>query len=224
MAGGLALAAGGCTHDPPARRSGGVVHVVRPGETPWRIARRYGADLDAVLRANGIRDVTEVPVGTRLWIPAPADPTGGRAVPARIPPPASAGDPDREVAALGLAFAWPLRGSLNSRFGRGGGGGRSHDGLDLGAPGGTAVRASEAGKVIFSDRLGAYGNVVIVKHLGDFSTVYAHHRRNRVSRGEFVEKGQVLGEVGTSGNASGPHLHFEIRRGQTPLDPLRYLP
>jgi murein DD-endopeptidase MepM/ murein hydrolase activator NlpD len=72
--------------------------------------------------------------------------------------------------------------------------------------------------------LGDYGKVVIVKHAGRYSTVYAHNQRNRVRKGEFVEKGQVIAEVGKTGNASGTHLHFELRRDRHPEDPLLYLP
>jgi murein DD-endopeptidase MepM/ murein hydrolase activator NlpD len=86
------------------------------------------------------------------------------------------------------------------------------------------VRAAEAGRVTHSGWLGDYGRVVIVKHAGHYSTVYAHNRANKVRKGQFVEKGDVLAEVGSSGNASGPHLHFEIRRNRQAENPLRYLP
>jgi murein DD-endopeptidase MepM/ murein hydrolase activator NlpD len=72
--------------------------------------------------------------------------------------------------------------------------------------------------------LGDYGSVVILKHVGRYSTVYAHQDSLGVSKGEFVEKGDRIGTVGTSGNASGPHLHFEVRRDREPDDPLSYLP
>jgi len=65
---------------------------------------------------------------------------------------------------------------------------------------------------------------VIIKHAGSYSTVYAHNRRNRVKQGAFVEKGQVIAEVGRTGNASGNHLHFEVRRNSRPEDPRVYLP
>ena len=72
--------------------------------------------------------------------------------------------------------------------------------------------------------LGAYGRVVIVKHVGDYSTVYAHNRKNHVRKGEFVERGQKIAELGATGNATGPHLHFEIRHRNSANDPLVYLP
>jgi murein DD-endopeptidase MepM/ murein hydrolase activator NlpD len=72
--------------------------------------------------------------------------------------------------------------------------------------------------------LGDYGRVVIVKHVGNYSSVYAHNQRNRVKKGDFVEQGALIGEVGSSGNASAPHVHFELRRDRRPVDPLLYLP
>ena len=89
---------------------------------------------------------------------------------------------------------------------------------------GTVIRAAESGKVIHSGRLGAYGKVVIVKHQGDYRSVYAHTSKTHVKKGQFVDRGQKIAEVGSSGRASGPHLHFEIRRKETPEDPMLYLP
>ena len=123
----------------------------------------------------------------------------------------------------GPRLGWPVRGRLSSKFGWRNG--RKHEGIDIPAKRGTPIYAAEAGRVIHSgDGLGDYGQVVILKHVGRYSTVYAHNRRNRVKKGEFVEKGDLIGEVGTSGNASGPHVHFEVRRDRTPVDPLFYLP
>jgi lipoprotein NlpD len=196
-----------------------VVHVVQPGETAWRISKRYGIGVDELLRANAIADVNDIAIGTRLRIPAPLDPAGARPVPRPGDSPVVI---DRSVRELGLRFGWPVRGTLNSRFGGQRGG--SHDGIDIGGRKGAPVRASEAGRVTYSGSLGDYGNVVIVKHVGQWSTVYAHNRRNRVNKGQFVERGDLVADLGDSGSASGPHLHFEIRKGQTPVDPLRYLP
>lgn len=218
---GLALGVAlGCASVP----DGGPVHVLKPGETIYRLSRYYEVPVEDILRANGIRDVSAVPVGARLRIP------GGRRAPPResialasVAPTVRPSDDLRALARreASIEFAWPLRGRLSSGFGPRG---RSkHEGVDLTARPGTPIRAAEAGRVIYSGWLGDYGRVVIVKHAGRYSSVYAHNRSNRVRRGAFVEKGQVLAEVGSSGNASGPHLHFEIRRDRRPQDPLRYL-
>lgn len=216
----LAAFALGCAH----RSDHGLIHVVQRGETVWRISQRYGVKVDDVVRANKIRDVTRVRTGAKLWIP---DPTRNRRGAPAYPPSsgrvAAAKGRKHVREELGLSFGWPVKGSLTSRFGPRNG--RPHEGIDVGARRGTAVHAAEAGRVIYSGHgLGAYGNVVIVKHEGRFSTVYAHNRKNRIKKGAFVEKGQVIAEVGSTGRATGPHLHFEVRRGKTPLDPLRYLP
>ena len=118
-------------------------------------------------------------------------------------------------------FAPPLEGKITSKFGirRG----RRHNGIDIKAPEGTPVRASESGKVIFSGYIRGYGNVIIIKHKGGWYTVYAHNKYNVVKKGEWVKKGQVIAYVGRTGRATAPHLHFEIRRGKKPVNPLRYI-
>jgi murein DD-endopeptidase MepM/ murein hydrolase activator NlpD len=209
-----------CASGPPES----VVHVVRPGETVYRIAHHYGVSERDVIRANAIRDVRQVPVGAQLRIPharsePPDDVLGPAPGAARRPP------GDREVARreANLSFAWPVDRPVSSGYGwrRG----RRHEGIDIPARSGTPIRAAEAGRVIHSgSELGSYGNVVIVKHAGSYATIYAHNRKNLVARGEFVEKGQVIAQVGASGNADGSHLHFEIRRDRRAEDPVPYLP
>jgi lipoprotein NlpD len=201
------------------RAADGVSHTVLAGETVWRLSKRYGVPIDTILRANGLDDVTQVPAGARLWIPGGRD----RGVAGLPPPPQVGPSGARRHLEEGIEFAWPLSGKLTSGYGHRGR--RRHDGIDLSAPRGRPVRAAAEGRVIYSGSgLSDYGNTVIVKHLGRYSTVYAHNRRNLVRRGDFVEKGQVVAEVGSTGNAKGPHLHFEVRLDDRPLDPMRYLP
>jgi len=217
----LAWTLAGCASTPA-----GPVHVLRPGENLYRLSRYYGVSVEDIRRANDIRDVTQIRAGARLVIPgAEKAPPGANLayIPEAAPAPPRGGHGELARRELNLAFAWPISGRLSSRFGWRHG--RQHDGIDIPAKPGTEIRAAEAGRVVHSGRgLGAYGNVVIVKHAGRYSTVYAHNRRNRVRKGEFVEKGQVIAEVGKTGNASGPHLHFEVRRDRLPQDPLLYLP
>ncbi len=214
---GIAL---GCASTPDAPDSwdgsAGYTHILRPGENLYRLSRFYGVSVDAIVRTNDIDDVTQLKVGQRIWIP------GAKRGPARESL-ADAGAGSVGQRAGDLKLIWPVRGKLSSRFGRRNG--RSHDGIDIPAKSGTPIVAAAAGRVIHSGRgLGDYGRVVILKHEGYYSTVYAHNRRNRVEKGEFVEKGEVIGEVGSSGNASGSHVHFEVRRNRKPLDPLFFLP
>ena len=214
-----------------ASRSG-FYHEVAPGENVYRIGLRYGVPTKVLVRANRIDDVTDIRPGARLWVPLAAATGGssGRGAPASSASrarPARASEA-RRLARLdasrgsSLSFTWPMRGKLTSRFGRRHG--RPHDGLDLAAKQGTPIRAAEAGRVIHSGRLGDYGRAVIVKHAGNYRSVYAHASKTLVRQGQFVEKGQRIALVGSSGRSSGPHLHFEIRRRESPRDPMLYLP
>jgi murein DD-endopeptidase MepM/ murein hydrolase activator NlpD len=99
-----------------------------------------------------------------------------------------------------------------------------HDGIDIRSPEGTPVRASRAGRVLFSDRLRGYGNLVILEHEGGYATVYAHNRENRAAVGARVRQGDVIGEVGQTGKTSGPNLHFEIRKDNVARNPRFFLP
>jgi murein DD-endopeptidase MepM/ murein hydrolase activator NlpD len=217
-----ALALAGCASSP--ERGKGTTHVVRPGENLYRISRHYGVDVKRVVRANRIRDVTNLQVGQSLFIPSARRPQPSRAL---TPGPGShAPQPrgGRELAKreADLSFDWPVPGQISSGFGWRGG--ARHEGVDIPARRGTPVKAAEAGRVIHSGKLGDYGNVVIIKHAGRYSTVYAHNRKNRVRKGAFVERGEVIATVGKSGNASGHHVHFEVRRNRIAHDPRRYLP
>ena len=202
---------------PPAPRS--IVHVVARGETLYRISKRYGSSVESIMSANGISDVRSVPVGARLLVPAAGvgsalrRPVDASTFASRDPRGRSAGAP---------SFAWPVHGVVISEFGLRRG--AHHDGLDIKAPAGTIVRAAEAGRVIHADAsLSGYGKLIILKHAGRLSSVYAHNRVMRVHVGQFVEKGDAIAEIGQTGNASVPHLHFEIRSDGSPRDPLEYL-
>lgn len=233
----LLLAAAACsgsrgpTHvQPPAGR--GFYHEMAPGETIWQISQRYGVPVDAILEANRIDDVHQIPTGARIFVPG-VDPLPGDEAPfvADTDPPVRGCSPpealrrERQERALregSLAFEWPVRGRITTCFAPENG--RSHDGIDIAVPGGTPIRASEAGMVIYSATLGAYGNLVVVRHAGPYTSLYAHNEKNLAAKGDTVAKGDVIAESGTSGNATGPHVHFEIRRVRKPDNPNLYLP
>jgi lipoprotein NlpD len=148
---------------------------------------------------------------------APVAQAGPAAEPASAP---ACGIPNGEEAAL--ALRWPVNGTVTSHFGTRGR--RPHRGIDISAHAGAAVRAAAAGRVRFSSRKRNYGRVVILEHAGGYETVYAHNQDNLVVRGAHVEQGQLIAEVGSTGNAHGPHLHFEVRIGKRAIDPLGCLP
>jgi murein DD-endopeptidase MepM/ murein hydrolase activator NlpD len=99
-----------------------------------------------------------------------------------------------------------------------------HNGIDLAAPKGAVVRAISAGRVMYSDPLGGYGNLVVIKHDSGLSSHYGHCDTLKVRVGQFVRPGDVIATVGSSGHSTGPHLHFEIRRDGKPQHPEQILP
>jgi murein DD-endopeptidase MepM/ murein hydrolase activator NlpD len=103
--------------------------------------------------------------------------------------------------------------------------GRRHEGIDLPAPTGTPVYAAADGHVAYAGNgVRGYGNMVVLRHAGDLLTVYAHNAVLLVSQGAPVRAGDRIALVGQSGHATGPHLHFEVRAGQIPEDPMPLLP
>jgi murein DD-endopeptidase MepM/ murein hydrolase activator NlpD len=116
---------------------------------------------------------------------------------------------------------WPCDGAVVSGFGMRWG--RMHEGLDIGCSYGTPNRAAAAGTVIYAGWLGGYGNLVVVDHGGGLSTAYAHASSILVGVGQSVSQGETVSLVGSTGNSSGPHLHFEVRVNGQAVDPLAYL-
>ena len=119
-------------------------------------------------------------------------------------------------------FIWPLaRFEVSSPFGRRRG--RLHAGIDLRAARGTRIRASAAGMIKYSGFNRGYGHMIVIDHGGGIETAYAHNQRNLVQRGQRVQQGTIIGTVGRSGNATGYHVHFELRRHGRAVDPARHL-
>ncbi len=116
---------------------------------------------------------------------------------------------------------WPVSGSVVSGFGLRWG--RMHEGIDIAASTGTPIWAAAAGTVIHAGWLGGYGNLVVVDHGNGLATAYAHASAILVSVGQSVSQGQTVSLVGSTGNSSGPHLHFEVRVNGLAVDPLLYL-
>ncbi len=129
------------------------------------------------------------------------------------------------VAALGTSgkgFIWPLNGPITSYYGPRWG--RMHTGLDIDGYTGQPIVAAKEGVVVMASYYSGYGNCVIIDHGGGYATLYAHMNELRVSQGERVEQGDVVGTVGATGNVTGDHLHFEVRVNGDPVDPMPYLP
>jgi len=227
-----------------------VVHVVAAGETLNSIARLYGKPVMVLAKVNNIRPDTMVKVGDRVVIPdmkaaaapvAPhadvpvSQPTGStvattesplsarRAAP--VEPPQSKEDPVKTAEPVGSlpTFRWPVRGRVIAAFGPKPNG-FQNDGINLAVPEGTPIKAAEDGVVAYAgNELKGYGNLVLVRHSNGFVTAYAHASEILVKRGEAVKRGQVIAHSGQTGNVTSPQLHFEIRKGATPVDPAQYL-
>jgi murein DD-endopeptidase MepM/ murein hydrolase activator NlpD len=118
-------------------------------------------------------------------------------------------------------FIWPVNGLVVSGYGWRGG--RMHEGIDISAPSGTSILAAAAGSVIHAGWLGGYGYLVVVDHGNGLATAYAHASAILVAVGQAVSQGETLSLVGSTGNSSGPHLHFEVRVNGVAVDPLPYL-
>jgi murein DD-endopeptidase MepM/ murein hydrolase activator NlpD len=223
------------------------MHVVAPGETLHSIARLYGKSVMVLATANNIRPDTMVKVGEHIIIPgvqpgatvAPrtqvsvAPPAGPNLATAESPHSARVATPEAPAQettiktaepAGGLpSFRWPVRGRVIASFGPTPNG-LQNDGINLAVPEGTPVKAAEDGVVAYAgNELKGYGNLVLVRHSNGFVTAYAHASDILVKRGETVKRGQVIAHSGQTGNVTSPQLHFEIRKGSTPVDPSQYL-
>src|SRR5207245_5889706 len=120
-------------------------------------------------------------------------------------------------------FRWPVKGRVIAGFGPRPNG-QQNDGINLAVPEGTPVKAAEDGVVAYAgNELKGYGNLVLIRHPNGYVTAYAHAKELLVKRGDQVKRGQVIARSGQTGNVNAPQLHFEIRKGASPLDPTRFL-
>ncbi len=120
-------------------------------------------------------------------------------------------------------FRWPVRGKVITSYGAKTNG-KSNDGINLAVPEGTPVKAAEDGVVAYSgNELKGYGNLVLVRHSNGYVTAYAHASELMVKRGDTIKRGQTIAKSGQSGEVGSPQLHFEIRKGSSPVDPLQFL-
>ncbi|HKJ82760.1 MAG TPA: M23 family metallopeptidase [Mariprofundaceae bacterium] len=222
-----------------------TIYNVQDGDTLYSIGQRLGIDYKVLARRNHIPYPYTIYVGQRLYLRRPAPPPSYMPLPQEKKPQSKHADrrkhkhkahaSHRHKKASGPSFhgnrarashvhlRWPLKGRVLDRFGKHHH--RVHDGIDIAAPEGTPVRAAAAGEVVYADsRLAGYGRLIIIRHTRDLFTAYARNQRNLVHRGEHVKAGQIIARVGNTGRRTAPFLHFEIRRGTTPVNPGAYLP
>jgi lipoprotein NlpD len=205
----------------PSRHTGpGIYHTVQRGENLFRISKAYDMTYQELARINHIQDPNQLRVGEKIFIPGAT-----RQLPVEIITPSTVSlrrtIPSEPRDGSRPAILWPVTGTVTSGFGARGE--SFHDGIDISVTEGTPVRAVESGAVIYSDQLRGYGNMVIIRHTDGIVSVYAHNRSNKVAEGRTVARGETIAEVGSTGRATAPHLHFEIRRDNVAEDPLLYL-
>jgi murein DD-endopeptidase MepM/ murein hydrolase activator NlpD len=202
---------------PPEKK--GVYHVVERHQTLYRICKTYGVDIKEVASLNGIVDPSKIQAGQRIFIPGAKKVLKVEVIIEDVV--AEPGEKTK-VAYKKLDFIWPVEGKISDVFE--GAESKRHQGIDISSPLGMPIKASNAGTVIYSNNtIKGYGNLIIVRHSEEFVTIYAHNQVNLIEEGMWVEKGQIIGKVGQTGRATGPHLHFEIRRNNKALDPLLFL-
>ncbi|TAL38989.1 MAG: M23 family metallopeptidase [Spirochaetes bacterium] len=194
----------------------GVSHTVKPGETIKSISGTYRVTPRSIQEQN---KSMVLKTNTTIFIPDARKPE-------RLAAKAAVAV-SKPAAGLGIALAWPVRGGITSGFGN-----RLdpftrrpqfHCGVDIYVPIDTPVMCAAAGSVIFSGWKDGYGNMVVVSHPGGYITVYAHNKQNTVAAGAEVKQGQQVALSGMTGAVTGPHVHFELRKYLTPLNPLRFI-
>jgi murein DD-endopeptidase MepM/ murein hydrolase activator NlpD len=224
------------------------VHVVAPGESLIGIARRHGVSLSALARANNMQPYATISIGQRLTIPGGRTIAERRAPAPQIAQPrtvaaekvasvpvqsARVAKPEvhetesvtkaAEPAGAMPSFRWPVKGRIIAGFGPRPNG-TTNDGINLAVPEGTPVKAAEDGVVAYAgNELKGYGNLILIRHADGYVSAYANASKLLVKRGDTVKRGQVIANAGQTGNVTSPQLHFEIRKGSTPVDPTKYL-
>jgi murein DD-endopeptidase MepM/ murein hydrolase activator NlpD len=195
-----------------------------PGVSQAKI-KQLGAP-PSTLAAQATKPATAKPEATPAPVKmaaAPATATARLASPATETPAEAAPAAVAETTGAVPSFRWPVRGRVITEFGAKTPSGKN-DGINVSVPEGTSVKAAEDGVVAYAgNELKGYGNLVLVRHSNGFVTAYAHASDIAVKRGDQVKRGQIIARAGQTGSVSSPQLHFEIRKGSTPVDPAQYL-
>jgi len=217
----------------------GIVYHVKLGDTLSDIASFYQIDVQSILAfvSNDIDSPDTVIEGMVLVLPGavplpPPIPAAVAAVEATNPQPEPAPQPTPEPAPeppppASIGYIWPFGGSISSAFGEYRGGSSYHMGIDIDAFGryGAPVVAASSGTVVLATYLDwGLGTYVVIRHADGSETVYAHLSAVYVAQGQSVAQGEQIGAIGCTGYCTGPHLHFELWIGGSPVNPLAYLP
>ena len=229
-----------------AQKAAAATYRVKAGDSLYGISRRMGVSTKAIAQANNIYDPSRLRIGQVLTIPgrnsaigteARYESTGATAQ--RIEPKprrvaalrqsdgfgsdtVSATRPISETAS-DTRFRWPVRGRIISRFGNKTQSG-NNDGVNFAVPEGTSVKAVKDGVVAYAgSELQGYGKLLLIRHSDDWVSAYAHNSKLLAKRGDKVRRGQIIAKAGRTGSVDRPQVHFELRKGSKPVDPLKHL-
>ena len=193
----------------------GFFYKVKKGDTLSEISLKHEIDLKKIIKINNIRK-SKIFIGEKIFLPDAIKPSKKNQAALK-----------RGARGEKISFKWPLYGRITSNFGQRkdpfSGKKKFHCGIDLYANLGTPIRATASGRVIYSGWKGGYGRVVIIRHKKGYLSVYAHNSKNLVKVNQVVKQGKVIAYSGMTGAVTGAHLHFEIRKYLTPLNPLKLL-
>ncbi len=222
----------------------GMFYTLKDGETVNEVARRYRVSRTKISLVNEGVNIAALKAGDEIFLPG-AKPEALRETkpatklaenkksePARKSQPVKTAEkPEKrqrgEVAVRRSGFRWPIMGRINSPFGW-----RTHPvtrrrdfhtGIDIKANRNDPIKAAGSGHVVYSGWMGGYGKVLVIEHNNGQSTLYAHCSTLLFGKGANVSSGQLIARIGTTGRSTGPHLHFEVRNGSSPVNPIKYL-
>ena len=233
----------------PAKRNfaSSGAHEVKAGETLFSLGRTYNQNPYAIAKHNNLQAPYGLNIGQMVNIPGGSSGATMAKAPKSVPfkrkpvrivtkntdriQPAPVQQvktaPVQQTAPTAVAtnstFRWPVKGRVISSFGKKPGGLRN-EGINIAVPEGTSVRAAESGIVAYAgNELKGYGNLVLVRHKNGWVTAYAHNKQLFVKRGDTVKRGTVIAKAGQTGSVKTPQLHFEVRKGASAVNPMKYL-
>jgi len=187
----------------------GSYYKVRPIDDPITVSIRFNVSLCSLRESNKNR---KFKAGKFIFIPR------GGGILGQV----DDCGPTENLLAQG-EFSWPLKGQKRISSGFGMRWNKHHNGIDIPSPEGTPIRSAREGRVTFSGyHFGGYGNLTIISHVDGSKTYYAHAKKNYYRVGKLVKRGKIIAVVGSTGNSTGPHLHFEIRKKGIAINPLEF--
>ncbi len=190
----------------------------RTGATAWNDGGKPATgQRTAAVQATKTERLTTQPVEQVATPPAPEVAQPAPVVEQNIT------KPEDRISPETARFRWPVRGRVISAYGSKPGGARN-EGINIAVPEGTSVKASDAGVVAYAgNELKGYGNLVLIRHEGGWVTAYAHNQSLMVKRGDTVRRGEIIAKAGQTGSVTSPQLHFELRKGASAVDPMKYM-